>query len=114
MNLLELLHNEKVVRTLEHIDNSLQDIIEPGVKDNAIFLKIIMILETLLKTSKHNNSHIGEYFERYWDNQPRIDETEEEIKQKTFRLDEANTNVVVKTAEMEKLEFEFHQWWFQT
>ena len=45
MNLLELLHNEKVVRTLEHIDNSLQDIIEPGVKDNAIFLKIIMILE---------------------------------------------------------------------
>ena len=67
MNLLELLHNEKVVRTLEHIDTSLQDIIEPGVKDNAIFLKIIMILETLLKASKHNNSHIGEYFEKSLD-----------------------------------------------
>ena len=49
MNLLELLHNEKVVKTLEKIDNDLKDIIEPGVNDNSIFLKIIMIIETLLK-----------------------------------------------------------------
>ena len=106
MNLLELLHNEKVVKTLEQIDNDLKDIVEPGVNDNSIFLKIIMIIETLLKKSKHPNSHIGDYFERYWDTQGRIDESEEELKQKNFRLDEANTEVLVKTAEMEKLEFD--------
>lgn len=106
MNLLELLHNEKVVKTLEQIDNDLKDIIEPGVNNNAIFLKIVLIIETLLKKSKHDNSHIGEYFERYWDTQGRIDKSEEELKQKNFRLDEANTEVVVKTAEMEKLEFD--------
>lgn len=53
MNLLELLHNEKVVKTLEKIDNDLKDIIEPGVNDNSIFLKIIMIIETLLKKKQN-------------------------------------------------------------
>lgn len=106
MNLLELLHNEKVVRLLEKIDNDLKDVVESGEKDNSIFLKIIMIIETLLKKSKHTNSHIGDYFERYWDTQGRIDESEEELKQKNFRLDEANTEVLVKTAEMEKLQFD--------
>ena len=32
MNLLELLHNEKVVRLLEEIDTDIKDIIEPGLK----------------------------------------------------------------------------------
>ena len=81
MNLLELLHNEKVVRLLEKIDTDLKDITEPGIKSNSMFLKIIMIVETLLKKSKHPNSHIGEYFERYWDNQTNIDDINEEIKQ---------------------------------
>ena len=53
MNLLELLHNEKVVKTLEKISSDLKDVVEPGITDNSIFLKIIMIVETLLKKLKH-------------------------------------------------------------
>ena len=95
MNLLELLHNEKVVKELERIDNDLKDIIEHGVNNNQIFYKIIIILESLLKKSKHPNSHIGDYFERYWDTQGRIDESEEQLNKRILRLDEVDTEVLV-------------------
>ena len=82
MNLLELLHNEKVVRLLEKIDTDLKDITEPSMESNAIFYKIIMIIESLLKNIKHPNSHIGNYLERYFDNQRNIDDYNEDIKMK--------------------------------
>jgi len=105
MNLLELLHNESVVKTLEKIDNELKDLIEPGSKDNSVFLKIIMIIETLLKKSKHPNSHIGEYFQRYCDNQTNIDNINEEIKQSDVKVSELSYDMDMRKVEIEKLEW---------
>lgn len=105
MNLLELLHNESVVKTLEKIDTGLKDVIEPTSTDNSIFLKIIMIIETLLKKSKHPNSHIGEYFERYWDNQGNIDDYNENIKMKGIELSKLQHKINLITAELEDLKY---------
>ena len=82
MNLLELLHNEKVVRLLEQIDTDIKDILEPSEKDTATFMKIILIIETLLTNRKHQNSHIGRFFNRWYDKQPIIDEITEDLKMK--------------------------------
>jgi chromosome segregation ATPase len=109
MNLLELLHNEKVVRLLEKIDTDLKDITEPGMKSNSIFLKIIMIVESLLKKSKHPNSHIGEYFERYWDNQTNIDDINEEIKQSDVTVSKLSYDMDMRKVEIEELEWKLNE-----
>jgi|TARA_R110000851_G_scaffold87845_1_gene191513 chromosome segregation ATPase len=109
MSLLELLHNEKVVRFLEEINTNIKDIIEPSEKDNAIFMKIILIIETLLKKSKHPNSHIGEYFERFYDNQTNIDDINEEIKQNDVKVSELSYDMDMRNVEIEKLEWTLNE-----
>ena len=105
MNLLELLHNEKVVKTLEKISSDLKDVVEPGITDNSIFLKIIMIVETLLKKSKHPNSHIGDYIERYWDSQRSIDDYSEGIKMKGVELLKLQHKMDMINAELKDLKY---------
>ena len=69
MNLLELLHNEKVVKFLEDIDVQLKELTEPGQQEKSIFLKIILIVETLfLHDRQSKTANIGKYFARYYDN----------------------------------------------
>ena len=106
MNLLELLHNEKVVRLLEQIDNDIKDIIEPSEKDNAIFMKIILIVETLLTNKKHQNSHIGKFFNRWYDKQPVIDEITEDLKLKEVKKKDIEYRIEELKAEIEKLKWE--------
>ena len=56
MNLLELLHNEKVVLLLEKIDKELSDILSSNSDLSGVFPSIIFILEMIL--SKHNVSTV--------------------------------------------------------
>lgn len=105
MNLLELLHNEKVVRLLEKIDNELKDIIEPGMESNAIFYKVIMIVETLLKNVKHPNSHIGNYLQRYHENQRDIDDYNEDIKMKGVEISKLQNKIDLINAELKDLKY---------
>ena len=105
MNLLELLHNEKVVRLLEKIDTDLKDITEPSMESNAIFYKIIMIIESLLKNIKHPNSHIGNYLERYVDNQRNIDDYNEDIKMKGVELSKLQHKIDMINAELKDLKY---------
>ena len=105
MNLLELLHNEKVVRLLEKIDIELKEILESNTESNAIFFKIVMIVETLLKNQKHPNSYIGEYFERYWDNQRSIDDYTEDIKMKGVEILKLQNQIDMINAELEDLKY---------
>ncbi len=106
MSLLELLHNEKVVKLLEQIDTDIKDIIEPSEKDNAIFLKIILIIETLLTNKKHQNSHIGKFFNRWYDKQPVIDEITEDLKMKQVKKKDIEYRIEELKAEIEKLKWE--------
>jgi len=85
MNLLELLHNEKVVRLLEKIDNHLTEIKEPSSDDLAISWKLILMVETLLNKFGSSNGHIGEYFSRYSSTKNKIDDVDEQIKQLRFK-----------------------------
>ena len=105
MNLLELLHNEKVVTLLEKIDNELKDITEPGMESNAIFYKIIMIVETLLKNVKHPNSHIGNYLQRYHENQRDIDDYNEDIKMKGVEISKLQNKIDLINAELKDLKY---------
>ena len=105
MNLLELLHNEKVVRLLEKIDNELKDITEPSTESNAIFFKIIMIIETLLKNVKHPNSHIGNYLQRYYENQRDIDDYNEDIKMKDVEISKLQNKIDLINAELKDLKY---------
>ena len=109
MNLLELLHNEKVVKLLEKIDTELKDITEPSVESNAIFYKIIIIIETLLKNKKHTNSHIGSFFERYSNHKSEIDDINENIKQKDVDISKLNYDMDMRKVEIEKLEWELEK-----
>jgi len=89
MNLLELLHNEKVVKTLEKIDNDLKDLTEPSSDDKSIFLKVILIVETLFLQNKNSRTaNIGRFFSRYYDKQTDIDDINEDIKMKTVKRDD--------------------------
>lgn len=56
MNLLELLHNEKVVKLLENIDNQLVELKESNADLSNVWPSIIMMLEMIL--TKHNKSTI--------------------------------------------------------
>jgi len=56
MNLLELLHNEQVIRILEKIDNQLKDLKESNGDLSNVFPSIIMMLEMIL--TKNNVSTI--------------------------------------------------------
>jgi len=58
MNLLELLHNKKVVILLEKIDSSLKELKESNGDLSAIFPSILFMLEMIL--SKHKVSTITE------------------------------------------------------
>ena len=109
MNLLELLHNEKVVKSLEAVDNELKDLLEPSENDNAIFLKIVLILETLLKNKRHTNSHIGRFFERYSNTQGEIDDLTEDIKQKDVKISELSYNIDMTKVEIEELEWKLKE-----
>ena len=106
MNLLELLHNEKVVRLLEQIDTDIKDILEPSEKDTATFMKIILIIETLLTNRKHQNSHIGRFFNRWYDKQPIIDEITDDLKMKEVKKKDIEYRIEELQAEIEKLKWE--------
>ena len=77
-----MLHNEKVVKVLENFDSELKDLTEPSNDDKSIFLKIILIVETLFPQNKNKNTHIGRYFSRWYDKQGTIDDINENIKMK--------------------------------
>lgn len=116
MNLLELLHNEKIVKTLETIDNELKDLLEPSEKDYAIFLKIILIVETLLQNKKHKNSHIGKFFGRWYDKQSVIDDITEDLKMKEvkkkdieYKIEELQSQIEVLKWEPEKIQKEIDE-----
>ena len=68
-----------------------------------------MIVETLLKKSKHPNSHIGEYFERYWDNQTNIDDINEEIKQSDVTVSKLSYDMDMRKVEIEELEWKLNE-----
>lgn len=52
MNLLELLHNEKVVKLLEKIDNQILDLKESNSDLSFVFPNIIFMLEMILSKNK--------------------------------------------------------------
>lgn len=52
MNLLELLHNEQVVKLLEKIDNQLKDLKESNGDLSNVFPSIIFMLEMILSKNK--------------------------------------------------------------
>ena len=113
MNLLELLHNEKVVRLLEKVDNQLKDLIEPSTEDIGIRWKIILIIETLLTRVGAENKHIGEYFSRYSVIQNEIDDVLERIKQlkvkisdSEFEIDDLNEKIKEGGYEIDHSSFE--------
>lgn len=56
MNLLELLHNEKFVITLEKIAKELEEFSEPNADFSNVWPSIIMMLEMIL--TKHNRSTV--------------------------------------------------------
>lgn len=56
MNLLELLHNEKFVITLEKIATELEEFSEPNADFSNVWPSIIMMLEMIL--TKHNRSSV--------------------------------------------------------
>tara|TARA_B110000285_G_scaffold194533_1_gene224234 strand:+ start:180 stop:500 length:321 start_codon:yes stop_codon:yes gene_type:complete len=56
MNLLELLHNESVIKILEKIDNQLLELKESNGDFSSVFPSIIFMLEMIL--SKHDVSTI--------------------------------------------------------
>jgi hypothetical protein len=56
MNLLELLHNEKFVITLEKIAKELEEFSEPNADFSNVWPSIIMMLEMIL--TKHNRSSV--------------------------------------------------------
>jgi len=93
MNLLELLHNEKVVRLLEKIDNELSDIVEPSSESKGISWKIVLIIETLLNRYGSKNGHIGEYFSRYSEIQNEIDDVIERIKQLEVKISDSKFEI---------------------
>ena len=93
MNLLELLHNEKVVRLLEKIDNELKDITESSSDNKGIGWKIILMIETLLNRYGSKNGHIGEYFSRYSDIQNEIDDVIERIKQLKVKISDSEFQI---------------------
>jgi hypothetical protein len=49
MNLLELLHNEKVVKILEKIDNELSDLKESNGDLSSVFPSVIFMLEMIVQ-----------------------------------------------------------------
>ena len=110
MNLLELLHNEKVVRHLEDIDTQLKDLTEPGQKDKSIFLKIILIVETLfLRNRNSKTANIGRYFARWHDKQTTIDDINEDIKMKTVKRDDIKFRLDDLKVEKEKIEYRLQE-----
>lgn len=52
MNLLELLHNEKVVKLLEKINNQLLDLKESNGDLSFVFPSVIFMLEMILSKNK--------------------------------------------------------------
>ena len=110
MNLLELLHNEKVVKALEKLDSELKDLTEPSNDDKSIFLKIILIVETLfLQNNKNKNTHIGRYFSRWYDKQGTIDDINENIKMKTVERNDLKFRLDDLKVEKEKLEYKLQE-----
>jgi chromosome segregation ATPase len=109
MNLLELLHNEKVVKTLEQIDSDLKDLTEPSSNDKSIFLKIILIVETLFLFNRGNTSNIGRYFSRWYDKQSTIDDINEDIKMKKVKRDDIKFRLEDLEVEKEKLEYRLQE-----
>lgn len=93
MNLLELLHNEKVVRLLEKIDNQIKDLIESNSDNYGIRWKIILMVETLLTNFGSKNGHIGEYFRRYSVVQNEIDDVVERIKELKVKILESEYEI---------------------
>ena len=110
MNLLELLHNEKVVRHLEDIDTQLKDLTEPGQQDKSIFLKIILIVETLFLSNRNSKTaNIGKYFARWHDKQTTIDDINEDIKMKTVKRDDIKFRLDDLKVEKEKIEYRLQE-----
>ena len=110
MNLLELLHNEKVVKALEKLDSDLKDLTEPSTDDKSIFLKIILIVETLFLFKRNSKTaNIGKYFSRWYDKQTTIDDINEDIKMKKVKRDDIKFRLEDLEVEKEKLEYRLQE-----
>ena len=106
MNLLELLHNEKVVRLLENIDNQLKEIVEPSSGDKAITYKIVLMIETLLNKYGSKNGHIGEYFSRYSNLKNNIDDIDLTIKELKYKKQDLEEEIEAGGYSVDKESFE--------
>ena len=106
MNLLELLHNEKVVRLLENIDNQIKEIVEPSSDDKAITYKIVLMIETLLSKYGSKNGHIGEYFSRYSNLKNNIDDIDLTIKQLKYKKLDLDEEIEAGGYSVDKESFE--------
>ena len=93
MNLLELLHNERVVGYLEKIDIQLKELIESNTDDIGLALKFVLMIETLLNKYGSKNGHIGEYFERYSIIQNEIDSVNLYIDKLKLKILESNYQI---------------------
>ena len=93
MNLLELLHNERVVGYLEKIDIQLKELIESNTDDIGLALKLVLMIETLLNKYGSKNGHIGEYFERYSNIQNEIDSVNLDIDKLKLKILESNYQI---------------------
>ena len=98
-------------------DSELKDLTEPSNDDKSIFLKIILIVETLFPQNKNKNTHIGRYFSRWYDKQGTIDGSNENIKMKKverddlkFRLDDLKVEEEKDTNFSSKHELDTKQW----
>ena len=110
MSLLELLHNEKVVKSLEKIDNDLKDLTEPSSDEKSIFLKIILLVETLfLRDRNSKTANIGRFFSRWHDKQTTIDDINEDIKMKKVKRDDIKFRLDDLSVEKEKLEYRLQE-----
>ena len=93
MNLLELLHNESVIKLLEKIDIQLKELIESNTDDIGLAFKFILMIETLLNKYGSKNGHIGEYFQRYSIIQNEIDSVNLHIEKLKLEILESNYKI---------------------
>ena len=98
MNLLELLHNEKVVKQLEQIDANLSEIIEPNGDFSAVWPSIVFMLEMFL--SKSNKSDVADIIFK----KRNKDIIQEKIKQLNYDIDDIKYKIDLLNADVDEID----------
>lgn len=98
MNLLELLHNEKVVKQLEQIDANLSEIIEPNGDFSVVWPSIVFMLEMFL--SKANKSDVADIIFK----KRNKDIIQEKIKQLNYDIDDIKYKIDLLNADVDEID----------